>query len=244
MERGYFGGDIVISGGRKRSGLSAQQSKRGATTQRRHLPHPEPISCVIVNRRVLRLEEWRLHNEGRNAAFHGHCPDRSIQGTAAPALIASTRDMQSFVGKRLPGESRLGRREKFVAQAPSSAARGGDTSPRSEFGGVTMRQRDASIWFSPRWGCCHSFSSMVRSDPGVQCLPPEKSLANLHAATRIARVVPGVLRLLPTNLGSPAEMTAPTAAMSPWRIAESASGCVPPSGASIRTISAALPGPR
>jgi hypothetical protein len=44
---------------------------------------------------------------------------------------------------------------------------------------------------------------------------PEKSRVSLHPATRIARVVPGVFRLRPTNRGSPAETTAPTAAISP-----------------------------
>src|SRR5258705_5218457 len=77
--------------------------------------------------------------------------------------------------------------------------------------------------------------------PTHQGLAPEKSRGSWHAATRMFRVVAGVLRLLPTKRGSPAVMTAPTAAISPLRIAESASLCVPPSGASIRTMSAALP---
>jgi hypothetical protein len=38
----------------------------------------------------------------------------------------------------------------------------------------------------------------------------------------MVRVVAGVLRLLPTKRGSPAVITAPTAAMSPLRIAASA----------------------
>jgi hypothetical protein len=73
------------------------------------------------------------------------------------------------------------------------------------------------------------------------CRPPEKSRGRWHAATRMFRVVAGVLRLLPTKRGAPAVMTAPTAAISPLRFAESASLCVPPSGAWIRTMSAALP---
>jgi hypothetical protein len=48
-----------------------------------------------------------------------------------------------------------------------------------------------------------------------QCPAPEKSRASPHEAMRIARVVPGELQLLPSNRGSPAEMTAPTAAMCP-----------------------------
>ena len=54
-------------------------------------------------------------------------------------------------------------------------------------------------------------------------------------------VVAGVLRLRPTKRGSPAVITAPTAAISPLRIAASAVSCVPPSGASISTMSADLP---
>ena len=81
--------------------------------------------------------------------------------------------------------------------------------------------------------------------PGLQdragIVMPEKSRGSRHAATRMFRVVAGVLRLLPTKRGSPAVTTAPTAAISPLRIAERASLFVPPSGASIRTMSAALP---
>ncbi len=75
----------------------------------------------------------------------------------------------------------------------------------------------------------------------AQCLAPEKSRATLQRATRMARVVAGVLRLLPTKRGSPAVITAPTAAISPFLIAASALSWVPPSGASSSTISAALP---
>src|SRR5262249_37484740 len=77
---------------------------------------------------------------------------------------------------------------------------------------------------------------------GGQCVDAAKSCATRDAATRALRVVAGVLRLRPTNRGTPAVTTAPIAAMSPCLMAASAVFCVPPSGASKRTMSAALPG--
>ena len=67
------------------------------------------------------------------------------------------------------------------------------------------------------------------SNPVARCqssyLTPEKSRMTLQVATRILRVVAGVLRLRPTKRGSPPLMTAPTAAMSPFLIAASAVSC-------------------
>ena len=72
--------------------------------------------------------------------------------------------------------------------------------------------------------------------------PPRRNPASpFDLATRALRVVAGVLRLRPTKRGMPALTTAPIAAMSPWLIAASAVSCVPPSGASSSTMSAAWP---
>src|SRR5262249_32162414 len=74
-----------------------------------------------------------------------------------------------------------------------------------------------------------------------QCADAEKSCIMREAAMRALRVVAGVLRLRPTKRGVPAVTTAPIAAMSPCLMAPSAVFCVPPSGASMSTMSAALP---
>jgi len=63
----------------------------------------------------------------------------------------------------------------------------------------------------------------------------------LDLVTFISRIVGGVLLLLPTNLGTPAVITAPIAQGSPFFRAARASFCVPPSGASINTTSASQP---
>src|SRR5882724_2853536 len=76
----------------------------------------------------------------------------------------------------------------------------------------------------------------------LQCAAAPKSCMTRDTATRALRVVAGVLRLRPTKRGIPAVTTAPMAAMSPCLIAASAVSCVPPSGASISTMSAVLPG--
>src|SRR5262249_35704073 len=100
---------------------------------------------------------------------------------------------------------------------------------------------------SGRVGCldgprrCGNASGCLR-DPHGQCVPPAKSCATPDAATRALRRGAAALRLRPTNRGMPAVTTAPIAAMSPCLMAASAVFCVPPSGASIRTMSAALPG--
>ena len=60
----------------------------------------------------------------------------------------------------------------------------------------------------------------------------------LDLNTLVSRIGGGVLLLLPTNLGTPAVITAPIAHGSPFLSAAIASTFVPPSGASIKTISA------
>ena len=63
----------------------------------------------------------------------------------------------------------------------------------------------------------------------------------LDLVTSILRSGGGVFLLRPTNLGTPAVITAPIAHGSPFLSAASASLSVPPSGASIKTTSAAQP---
>ena len=76
----------------------------------------------------------------------------------------------------------------------------------------------------------------------VQCKPPVKSRGSLQSATRTFLIEPGVLRLRPTNRGTPSETTAATAAISPFRNASSALFCEPPAQASTTATSASRPG--
>ena len=67
-------------------------------------------------------------------------------------------------------------------------------------------------------------------------------MGNRHSATRIFRFGAGVLRLRPTKRGIASVITAPTAAMSPFRKESSASFLDPPTHESRSTTSASLPG--
>ena len=56
------------------------------------------------------------------------------------------------------------------------------------------------------------------------------------------RIVAGVLRLRPTKRGTPSEITAPIATMSPFVKADKGSDCDPPRQASMIITSASHPG--